>query len=84
MDSRGKPVASEADEVSAALLFELFNTVQAQHRPNIVACIDKFELGSTGKIKWQLHQEHAAQVFATPEENSQLYYDSRNIESAAP
>ena len=71
-------LTADAHDVSAGMLFALFEGIETQHRPNVVSLVNNFELGNTGKIKWQFYQTNAREALAEPKENSQIYYDSRN------
>lgn len=66
------------NSISAKMLFDLFKSTEATHKPSIVALMDKFKLGSSGKVDWRTHKNEAELDMQTPLENSDDYFDERN------
>jgi acyl-CoA synthetase (AMP-forming)/AMP-acid ligase II len=71
-------LASDAQDVSASILFALFERIATQHRPHVVSIVDELKLGNTGKVNWRFYQTAACEALAAPQEDSYTYYDSRN------
>jgi long-chain acyl-CoA synthetase len=68
------------NDISARMIFDLFQEVEKNHRPSVVSLVDEFPHGSTGKIKWHFLKEQAQVSMQSPVANSERHFDIRNTE----